>query len=286
MNYLVLVADHIDQIIANSLKAELKRFDVRATFFSHANISSNVSIKVDAILCVGTSRIPRHKQLRSIPIFEITLESKKCEFLKKIKGVQKSTIYSDFPFLRNDAIDYFGCPLLDQFKRSNLSHKAESGRKIPIIHEFGNRLGKSRIRSIQAKLKKEMSYIDFPVVSLNLPEIESSLSQLSNANAAIVTSWMGELATLHFNIPYVFVDISLFFRKKKYSMQNAHANTTVVKEFSYKNVDGIASELEKILSNYQYAAGILEIFQKTKENIGNKPSIRSIAQDIISKLED
>ena len=273
--------DPIGKAVEDLLKKEIRKLDIRAEFIESSD--RKVSEKAEAVISVTSSA---RKIYSDLPCFNIYLCAKRNRFVLVAPSSRKETRYLDLPFSNLLEAKYLGCPHFDVFKSKRIikqDHKNSDLVNIPIIEGYKERRSANTVFRLKKALQSNLPEVSFPIIDLE-KDLNSFGNLLNVSNAAIVTCWIGELAALYFNVPYVFFNGKHFFRRRIHSLQHTLLNHDVtIKEGSKPTL--ISSELKRILADHQYTAGMLQTFQEMKEIIGNQPSIRSIARDILEKLE-
>ena len=284
MTFVLIHAGELEGKIAALLKKELKRFDVRAEFRDGRSFKKTNHGQQDAVIFISGDH---SKPNLEVPLFIVEIRTKKSRPVKT-SLLSRRTIYSSFPLTekeQSERLVYFGCVLFDVFKNldHSLQENSEGEIQIPVVTGYDNLSGRA-IRKLKSKLQSKHPQISFPLINLK-KESDSVGKILVNSNAAVVTSWIAELAALHFNVPYVFYEKKGLLSKSSNPLQNELLKREAVKIGS-QGINSLSVEIDKILSDYQYTAGMLQSFQETKEILGNQPSIRNIAKDIVERLED
>ena len=190
------------------------------------------------------------------------------------------SVFFDIPLVGMMQDQYFGCLFFDVLRNLELP-EGEDGDVSVAIEQSGSTRTR-QVARLQQQLEKSSSgnlkNIDFEG---NFAEAARSISR---SNAAVVSSWVGELVAIFFNVPYVYLTGNSIFKKKHESIQNELLNKQTI--LVATKAELLVEKLQKIKDDFQYTAGMLEDFQATKELLGNHPSVRGIARHIIEKLED
>jgi len=278
--YLSIARDHFDQIMGELLKKELRRFDIRAEFQESDSLKEAKYSSADAIIHITSS----NQKIRSeLPGFILNISTRNNSRRNQRGSSKYQITYFDLPSSQERVLHYLGCPLFDVFKNIQASSNATSYDRlnIPIIIGYNRQLKSSDALKLSENVLSTYPKVDTTIIDLE-QDLKFMANTLKDANAAIVTSWMGELAALYFNVPYIFYTRKFLFRNSINSLQKELVQKKIVREIH--NTRFITAELERILNDHQYTAAMLQNFQTTKEFIGNKPSIRCIARDITERL--
>lgn len=119
---------------------------------------------------------------------------------------------------------------------------------------------------------------------------------LKVCNAAIVTSGTATLETALLNCPQVVVyranPVSVFIARllvkvRWISLVNLIADKTVVKELIQEEYTPqlVMQEIEKILKDHQYCAGMLAEYQLIRDKIGNESASKNVAKRLVGWLD-
>jgi len=281
MRYLIYADKGIAQNVKTLLEEELQRFDVRASFHEPEGQEKIDFALFDAAIYI-TSRFKKINT--SLPCFCLVLTAVENR-MSLLASSGKCTVYTDLRKTNGENILFLGNPFLDVFKKLEIDHSTalDSRAKVVLVSGYNKHLRQVNIRRLQKFLDSNQQDID--VISVDLEEeLESFATSLSNANIAIVTSWTAELSALYFNIPYIFYRRKRYLLRQLTSLQNLVRGKQIILETN--KPEDIPAVLQVILHDHQRTASLLKEFQITKDLLGNYTSMRSIARDIIEKLED
>ena len=220
----------------------------------------------------------------------------------------------DYYKSKNFDVDYVGNPLIDSIKDYEFDHDFQLDlNKTNIAVLPGSRkqeiVASSKVIDQIAKEAPDYTFhiaavdnvdqaLYDPYKSINNAHIhiDKTYEILKNSNAAIVTSGTATLETALLNCPEVVVykanPISIFIVKlmvriKWISLVNLIAGKEVVRELIQEeyNASSVLHEINKILNDEKYCAGMMADYQALREKIGTERASGKAASSIIDWLE-
>lgn len=288
MKYLIHHQDNLDKLIAGKLKDGFRRFDIRSEFLdstSKAETKKYFAQKPDVLVSVG-SALDRN-------LFKKAKDDglKTCLIHQSLKGIGQvkpaftkyiDLIFDDLP--ANSTGLFYGNPVLDIVKSapSATQESKSQGAVVGLITGFErkNTLNTAAIiKSISRNLDVEVVHIDL------IQDFEAAVEKITNCNAGIATSETAELVCVALNCPSVRLHRKELFKKKPSGLLNSLMRKEVIQNINCRNSTGALEEVNRILNDYNYCAGILQDYQIAKELLGLEPASRKIASKIVDWLE-
>ncbi|MEP5612946.1 MAG: hypothetical protein ABJP45_11885 [Cyclobacteriaceae bacterium] len=212
----------------------------------------------------------------------------------------------DFDFLMSKRMnaDYIGNPAVELIKEHKFEDDFslnENEVNIAVIPGSGRKQARRAKSFIYRMIQEKQNYNWQIAVTSDSKEVFISFESLGNVcvtevpkydlfrncNAAMVVSPNDSLESASLNCPQVYVHLNGG-RVKQASLVNQVAKKEVIKEFSGKNCKPatVLAELDLILNDQNYCAGILADYQMVKSKIGNDRASRKAAQIIVDWLEE
>lgn len=289
MRYLLYIESGIAKEVAEPLSAELTRFDVRAEISTQS--SSKVARKLirsdafDIVIAIGSS-LPKSLLSRKSGACFIWLSSLGSK-LKVSSNVERLDLF--FPDVSYDtSAVFYGSPILDVVRRkrsdvSSIEDRGSSHLQLGVIHTAKRR---NLAENVAKALERQDKSLRVETAQLDT-NLEQSISCLLNSNAAIVTDNPGEVIAIELNCPVIRVNPkTLFFQKDSTSMINRILKKEAIKVFAPMEFGAVWRELQKVLNDHNYCAGIMADYQLVKELLGIQPAIRNIARAIVERFEE
>ena len=288
MKYLVANEGQLTARLSALLIPELERYDIRAEIISTDTRGSQLrkllkQIAPDLFIVFGTSRSLNKLRLAD------RLGLKSCFFYQSIleKNKRKSIANSSIkisPDLPNTTISTKHSFLLsDLIKSESLTQISESSKhKIAILFSSEDQI--KGAEKLKEKLKKSLSNIEFEPFNI----ASSALSGVFDASAAIALDQLANAVSVYCNVPVInaYKKSLINFPNNQVSIVNTLSKSEVVKNISQSKIKEIQTELNRILNDHQYSAGILDKFQSLKSEIGMQPFAREVAQEIVDWLDE
>lgn len=302
MNYQIIEEEN--SLFGNLLKDEIHKFDVRGEIDLIQGLPVNKPSK--GVSVVIASKL-HHKLSSCIPKSNTSF----CLFISQskpsrsqIRRLMKFTrVYTTLPFIhdfiksRGVHAEYVGNPYVDLVRKHSFTEILYKESQKPSIAIILGR--KQKVNQSFLKLLPELSiYYHFIVLkskSLNV-KIHDGLNTsffdgdkfdlLKHCNAAIVLLLEDSLQAGLVNNPHILMRRRNFLGRRSnwISPMNVIAEREIVKELPART-EPIKKELDRILYDHQYCAGILDDYQKVREIIGMEPSLRKVAILIVESLE-
>ena len=206
----------------------------------------------------------------------------------------------------NCEVDFVGNPVLDAVDDFISGNRADNFRQnnnlsgLPLVALLPGSRRQEIEKCLPEMLKAVRLYPGYQFVIAGAPSVNESVYRdlmngldvhivqnqtyalLSNAYAAVVTSGTATLETALFNVPEVVVyklnELSLFIARrmvkiKFFSLVNLISGKAVVKELlQYNLAEGIAGELQLLLSDGAYRKKMMDEFILVREKIGQHAS--------------
>lgn len=220
----------------------------------------------------------------------------------------------DYYKARDFTVDYVGNPLIDSIKDYELdpafqldvgatnvavlpgSRKQEIEASADVIKEIAHSAPDYKFHIAAVDNVDGSLYDVYQSIGNATIHINRTYEILKQANAAIVTSGTATLETALLNCPQVVVyranPISVFIAKilvkiKWVSLVNLIANKEVVRELiqSDYNAKAVLAELDLILKDEKYCAGMMVEYQNLRDMIGAERASLKAARLIIEWLE-
>ncbi|MEQ9468443.1 MAG: hypothetical protein RLN88_13605 [Ekhidna sp.] len=284
-NCILLLRDLENFSESSLLTKELQRFDIRAEIVEIE--SSKKSLKqqannkeLDALIVVGTVKmlpLVRYGRKRGIQTFffhQSLLDKRSFSKISKLKGVK---IYKD--------VDYGqGSLLADYIKGLDLAGSLGFGHPYVTILGFDRTLKGEKLFS---KLSEMQPAIQFKYYCLS-ENLDEAIKRANESNAVIALDQFSNMVAVLTNAPVINVYHSSLFKTSgnKESVINQYLKRESIRNLAISRTGLIINELDRILSDHQYCAGILGDYQELKSILGNKPFARYAAQEIVELLED
>ncbi|WP_370089826.1 hypothetical protein [Ekhidna sp.] len=188
-------------------------------------------------------------------------------------------VYQDMPSV-DQKDDGKGSLLSDLIRKSDRTDEIDTKAQIAIC---GSVVSGGFIEGLTDKRTNyKFQFIDY---SSNL---DSAIKQIGQANAVIALDQFANALAALSNVPLVNVYRTGLLRKvaNKQSCINGLLKDQTVKNLPMSNKEAIANELDLILSDHHYSAGILEKYQVFRAKVGNRPFARQVAREIVEWLEE
>jgi lipid-A-disaccharide synthase len=212
-------------------------------------------------------------------------------------------------------VEYVGNPLIDSIKDYKYdprfevdpnqttiavlpgSRKQEIESSAKVVAEIAKKAGNYKF--LIAGVDNVGAELYEPYLNIKNAEIhfDKTYDIVKRSNAAIVTSGTATLETALLNCPQVVVyranPISIFIARllvkiKWISLVNLIAQKEVVKELIQEdyNADKVLEELNNILYDHHYCAGMMQDYQELLDKIGAEPASRKAGRIIAEWLEE
>ncbi|WP_421764475.1 hypothetical protein [Ekhidna sp.] len=287
MKYLIVSEGKIFAQLAKPLIQELERFDVRGEVVHLALDKKKVSKSVkdfqpDLLIAVGS--------LKMSSILELAKKRKinSCFFYHSlfdknprgdIQKFEKSRIYRDIPINENGN----GSLVFDFVRKVDIE---TVDRKKPLISIVSGKVSKSSVQ-LSRKLISKSDSIEFQLINAS-NDLQEAVRKLSNANAVIATDPFSNMLAVFCNCPAINVYEKSIFSStpNEKSIINRLINKEVVKSYPKSKDLLILNELDRILNDHQYSAGMMDDYQNLKSKIGAQPFVRNVSREIVDWLED
>lgn len=289
MTYLINTENSFGNEVADLLSKEIERFDIRSDLQRTGNNKEALSLlkntEVDLFIHIGTAfprKVCKLKGLKTCFLFQ-SVRTKNDLASERVDGID--WVFYDLPLIQ-DKQNYAGNWIFELVKsKSRVVSNNDlqlSGPKIVLAHGYKQ---SKAARSLQAMLSSLMS--DSSIVLANLDaQLEHSIHELSQSNAAVAMDDFSELVALATNCPLVRTIKKSFFRKAKPALINRLSNKEIVKVADIKQGKTIKNELDLIVKDHHHCAGIMQDYQAVREILGNQPAIRAMAKSLVEGLEE
>ena len=288
MKYLIQHQDNLDQLIAEKLKDGFKRFDIRSEFLDSTSRSETkvyFAQKPELFISVGSvmdRSLFRRAKEDGFKTCLIDQSIKRKWQLSSSSKKHIDLIFADLP--GNSTGFFYGNPILDIVKST--SSTTEESRSESVVVGLITGFERKNTLNTAAIIKSISRNLDVEVVHIDLIlDFEAALVKITNCNAGIATSETAELVCVALNCPSVRLHRKELFKKKPSGLLNSLMRKEVIQNINYRNSTGTLEEVNRILNDYNYCAGILQDYQIAKELLGLEPASRKIASKIVDWLE-
>lgn len=269
---------------------ELNRFDIRSEIAEVDSIKAlkqNLkSFQPDLVILLGVRksikgiRLAERKGIRRCFFYMSLLDSYSC----LITSSKSRKVYQDMPSI-DQKNDGEGSLLSDLIRKIDRGEDETSSKEVQ-IGIVGLSVGRAELR-FSENISKIRSNYHFQMIDCS-SNLDDAISKIERSNAVIALDQFSNVLTALSNVPLVNVYRSGIIRKtsNRKSSISELLQDKIVKNLRISNQEAIANELDLILSDHHYSAGILEKYQVFRSKIGNKPFARQAAQEIVEWLED
>ncbi len=211
-------------------------------------------------------------------------------------------------------VDYVGNPLIDAIKDHEFDHSFQVKEEVAHIAVLPGSRKQEISASVEVIRQVAKQAPDYQFLIAGVDNVDNDLYApyrripnadvifdktyeiLKKANAAIVTSGTATLETALLNCPQVVVyranPVSIFIVRllvkiKWVSLVNLIAQKEVVKELIQENYNAkaVLEELNLMLNDHQYCAGIMGDYQELRDKIGAEAASKKAAGMLVNWLE-
>lgn len=278
MKYLILFTDEIDQMIAHELAQELSRFDVRCELLLN-DLTSITEGNIDAWISIGEEKNRSKLAKTSTHQFSIplTFKGSKSKFSKGVKR------FDTFP--KADA-DYQGFVFFDLLKRMDKrAGEDQESEVLSIVSGYEKPSHLKEMEKLKAKLQPCVKNLEIQLVNLD-DAFDPGIQAIAQSKVVLSTSPVGAFASVFYNVPYIRLYQKGWWRSFRGSELNALLGNTDLPEISISKTEQIAQEVNRIESDYEHLASIMESYQQLKSLLSLQPALRNIARSIVDALDN
>ncbi|MEP0986755.1 hypothetical protein [Ekhidna sp.] len=285
MKYLIVAEGKIFAQLAKPLIQELERFDVRGEVVHLTLDKKKVSkslkdFQPDLLIAVGSLKmssileLAKKRKINSCFFYHSLFEKNPIEDTQKFETAR---IYRDIPINGNGSL------VFDFVRKVDIE---TADRKKPLISIVSNKVSKSSVQ-LSRKLISKSDSIEFKLIDAS-NDLQEAVRKLSNANAVIATDPFSNMLAVFCNCPAINVYEKSIFSStpNEKSIINRLMNKEVVKSYPKSKDLLILNELDRILNDHQYSAGMMDDYQNLKSKIGAQPFVRNVSREIVDWLED
>ncbi|WP_424961948.1 hypothetical protein [Ekhidna sp.] len=287
MNYLIVAENQLCSQLSAKLINEIRRFDIRHEIVVNpSNVKKQLKkSKLDLLIIIGTSK--------SVDLLNLAekLKIKSCFFHQSLldKTSRSSSpsdmkrVYSDIPIIGTDTPNVF---LLSDIVRSLDVINTEEVQSTEVAIFYSNASRKKLANRISASLTKTSPDIEFSLVDISR-SLKDAISTSLRSNAAIALDQFSNVFAAYTNCPTVNVYQKSLFSKpdNEKSVINRLLAGDAICNVRANNTESLADEINRVLNDHQYCAGIMQSYQELKSQIGIQPFARQAAQEIVDWLE-
>lgn len=291
MKYIISVEGSISKHLSEILTHELARFDIRAeiqTLEMNKRIISKAlrDFYPDLLIAIGSKRSSSvirlaNKQGIKTCFFYQSLFDKNIETVISTKA---NKTFIDLPIINSST--YVGS-LFYEFIRKQESSLDDYSQNTLISIPASGPMQLNRALKLTEVLNKQMQNVAFKTVEVS-SDLPSAVEIAKKSNALIALDQFSSMIAVLTNCPQINVYQSSLLKRSNniIPFSNKLLGKDAISSYSITKIDSIVSELERILNDHQYCAGILENYQEVKSILGTSPFARRVAQEIVEQLED
>ncbi|WP_425392589.1 hypothetical protein [Ekhidna sp.] len=288
MKYLIITEGKICQQLASNFIPELERFDIRNDIevFNTPlkNFTATLKKSVpDLIIVFGGSsshkivRLARKNGVKSCFFYQSLLSPNQ---IPEEENSHNHKLYPDLPPIKtNQPLD--GSLLIDVLRKTNRVDTYDSTTvSLASLRES------KWITKVCERLSQMNENINFKKVVVS-SGLEEAIIEIQKSHAVIAVDQFSNILAALSNSPLINVYQEKIFTKaqNRLSKVNEMLDKNVVGNYSNKNIALISEQLDRILNDYNYSAGMMDDFQQLKSIIGTQPFSRVVAQEVVNWLE-
>ena len=287
MRYLIFTEDIICEKLSLLVIEEIKRLDLRSEIKLIASKELKNSLKSynpSLLIIIGS--------LKSYSAFRRAKKTgvKICFFYqswndpgKNLIGPVGDLFYPDLPMCSGSSNTLLVADFIR--KQEKLGEDKASIIHVSIFHSEDR--NSQTATSLKKKLEKRFTNIHFSKVNCSF-DFHAAIQSAYCSNAMISLDRLSNLIAAYTNCPTVNVYRNSLFKKanNRVSPLNKLVNNEVVKDISENNIELITEEINRILNDHQYCAGIMQSYQEIKNVVGTHPFARQAVREIIDWMEE
>lgn len=291
MKYIVATEGKICSQLSEPLIQEISRFDIRGEIRYIESNKNDLKRELkkftpDVLIVVGSTRsravlqTARNREIKSCFFYISLLDNKP---FAKTPTLSNGRFFQDFSLTDEES----GSLLFDFIRKISTNDGTSIEREKPIVSIVGDTSVYQIITRLKRSLSSIASNIDFQLIDVS-KNLELAIKEISNSNGMIAANHLSNMLGVLCNCPLMNVyNQSLFTRAgQKQSVINLMMEKDVVKSYPTLKISLIKSELDLILNDHQYSAGIMDDFQMLKSKLGTRPFARNVGKELVEWLEE